>query len=86
MNTIKTKIVKIGNSQGIRIPKLLLDQTNLDQDVELEVHDNRIVIRASYPSRHGWDEQFRLMAELADDHLVDEAVSLSFWDEEDWEW
>jgi len=86
MNTIKTKIVKIGNSQGIRIPKLLLDQTNLDQDVELEVHDNRIVIRASYPSRHGWDEQFRLMAELGDDHLVDEAVSLSFWDEEDWEW
>ena len=86
MNTIKTRIVKIGNSQGIRIPKLLLDQTNLEDEVELEVQDNSIVIRASFPSRHDWDEQFQMMAEHGDDRLLDEPVSLSSWDEEDWEW
>ncbi len=86
MKTIKTKIVKIGNSQGIRIPKLLLDQTNFGKEVELELQDNRIVIRASYPSRHGWEEQFKKMAEQGDDRLLDEPVPQSSWHEEDWEW
>lgn len=86
MNTIKTRIVKIGNSQGIRIPKLLLDQTNFEKEVELEVQDNRIVIRASFPTRHDWDEQFQMMAEQGDDRLLDEPVQQSSWDEEDWVW
>ena len=86
MNTIKTRIVRIGNSQGIRIPKILLDQTNFGNEVELELHENRIVIRSSKTSRHGWEEQFKMMAEQGDDRLLDEAVQLSSWDEEDWEW
>ena len=86
MNTIKTKIVKIGNSQGVRIPKVLLDQTNLDEEVELEVQDNSIVIRSSLPARHGWDESFQLMAEQGDDRLLDKVDQLSNWDKEEWEW
>ena len=86
MNTIKTRIVRIGNSQGIRIPKILLDQANFGNEVELEVQENRIVIRSSKTSRHGWEEQFRMMAEQGDDQLLDEAVQLSSWDEEDWAW
>ncbi|MCY7285978.1 MAG: AbrB/MazE/SpoVT family DNA-binding domain-containing protein [Cyanobacteria bacterium CAN_BIN43] len=87
MNTVvSTRIVKIGNSQGIRIPKLLLDQLNLGEEVELEVLDNQLVVRAiSYP-RHNWDQQFRTMAEHCDDRLVDQpTVSLTAWDDE-WEW
>ena len=86
MNTIKTKIVKIGNSQGIRIPKLLLDQTNFGEEVELEVQDNHIVIRASHLPRYGWEERFKMMAEQGDDQLLDEPSQLSSWDEEDWDW
>ena len=86
MNTIKTKIVRIGNSQGIRIPKLLLDQTDLGNEVELELQENRIVIRSSKSSRHGWEEQFKMMAKQGDDRLLDEVVQFSSWDEEDWEW
>ena len=86
MNTIKTRIVKIGNSKGIRIPKLLLDQTDFGNEVELELQENRIVIRSSRSSRHGWEEQFKMMAEKGDDRLLDEAIQLSSWDEEDWEW
>lgn len=86
MNTIKTRIVKIGNSQGIRIPKLLLDQTNFGEEVELEVQDNHIVIRASRLPRYGWEEQFNMMAEQGDDQLLDEPSQLSSWDEEDWDW
>ena len=86
MNTIKTRIVRIGNSQGIRIPKLLLDQTNFGNEVELELQENCIVIRSVQSSRQGWEEQFKMMADQGDDQLLDESVQLSSWDEEDWEW
>lgn len=86
MNTIKTRIIKIGNSQGIRIPKLLLEQTNFGNEIELELQENQIVIRSSQKSRHGWEDQFKLMAEQGDDRLLDETVRFSSWAEDDWEW
>jgi antitoxin MazE len=87
VNTVvSTRIVKIGNSQGIRIPKLLLDQLSLGEQVELEVLDNQLVVRAASTPRHGWAEQFRIMAEHCDDRLVDlPDASLTTWDDE-WEW
>lgn len=88
MNTvIKTRIVRIGNSQGVRIPKLLLDQINLGQDVELTLEKNQIVIRPALPARYGWDEAFRTMSEKGDDALLDgDRLSPTAWDEEEWEW
>ena len=69
---MKTRIVKIGNSQGIRIPKVLLEHSRIGNDeVELEVEDNRIVIRPLSRPRKGWDEAFRSMAEHGDDRLLD---------------
>ena len=85
-STIKTRIVKIGNSQGIRIPKLLLEQTNLGEDVELEAHADRIVIRGATVPRAGWEEKFRKMAAHGDDQLLDDVVSTTTWDETEWEW
>jgi antitoxin MazE len=84
--SVKTRIVRIGNSQGIRIPKILLDQTNLGEEVELEVEQGRIVIRARHRLREGWDEQFKLMAETGDDKLLDGDLNTTVWDEEEWEW
>lgn len=87
---MKTRIIKIGNSQGIRIPKLLLEQIGLDparDSVELSVDDDRLTIRAARHPREGWEEQFRLMAERGDDQLLDpEPFSLTEWDEREWEW
>ena len=83
---VKTRIVRIGNSQGVRIPKILLDQTNLGEEVELEVEQGRIVIRSSRPLREGWDKQFKLMAETGDDNLLDEVFKATTWDEDEWEW
>lgn len=86
---VKTRIVRIGNSQGIRIPKLLLEQVNLteDEEVELEVQSEQIVIRPAYEARHGWESAFRAMAERHDDEMLDEEVgSTTTWDEEEWEW
>ncbi|NQT74641.1 MAG: AbrB/MazE/SpoVT family DNA-binding domain-containing protein [Chloroflexi bacterium] len=83
---IKTRIVKIGNSQGIRIPKPLLDQVDIREEVELEVQDDQLVIRQVRGARLGWDDQFAKMAEMEDDHLLDEEIINSKWDIDEWEW
>jgi antitoxin MazE len=83
---MKTRIVKIGKSQGIRIPKLFLEQTQLGEEVELEVRDGRIIIRPATRPREGWDEAFRLMSQRGDDQLLIDAVSLSGWDKDEWQW
>ena len=84
---IKSRIVKIGNSQGIRIPKLLLEQSNLGEEVELVLQQDQIVIRPIHHVRHRWEEVFRAMSERGDDELLDSDTLVStVWDEEEWEW
>jgi antitoxin MazE len=84
---IKTRIIKIGNSQGVRLPKLLLTQIGLGKEVELEVQQDQIVIRPAQGPRNGWDAQFRAMAERGDDRLLDsEAGDLTTWDTDEWVW
>jgi antitoxin MazE len=84
---MKTRIIAIGNSQGIRIPKVLLEQSGLGEEVELEVRDAQIVIRPAERPRQGWDQAFRAMAEKADDRLLDEALTAQTdWDTTEWQW
>ena len=84
---MKSRIVRIGNSQGIRIPKPFLEQTGLKTEVELEVQGDQIIIRSAERPRQGWEAAFRTMAEAADDVLLDaENASRSNWDEDEWEW
>lgn len=40
----RTRIVKIGNSRGVRIPKLLLDQAQLGNEIEIEVQGDQLRI------------------------------------------
>ena len=81
---MKTRIVRIGNSQGVRIPRPLLEQSGLGDEVELEVQDGQIVIRAvqRHP-RAGWEADFQRMAEHGDDALLDGDVSVTTeWDDD----
>lgn len=83
---MRARIVKIGNSKGIRIPKPMLEQSGIRDEVELEVEDGRIVIRAVGHPREGWDAAFAEMAARGDDKLLDDIPSTTDWDEEEWEW
>ena len=84
---IQTRIVRIGNSQGIRIPKPLLEQAGIGDSVELEVHDGQITIRPARRVRAGWAKGFVAMAMAGDDPLLDGAqLTATTWDEEEWEW
>jgi len=83
---MKAEIVKIGNSQGIRIPKVLLEQCNLNGLVELEVTEGKLIIKPVKKLREGWEESFRAMAEEQDDdfELWDAASPAP--EDIDWEW
>lgn len=83
---MKARIIPIGNSQGIRIPKPVLEQSGLGEEVEIEVQPGEIVIRAGNRPRQGWDEAFRAMAEAGDDEILDGDHSTTKWDQEEWEW
>ena len=84
---MKTRIVRIGNSQGIRIPKSLLEQTGLRGEVEISAQDDSLIIRPARQPRAGWAAAFREVVHRGDDALLDDpAPSLSSWDEDDWEW
>jgi Growth regulator len=82
--SIQTQSVEIDNSQGIRIPKSLLEQIGIREAVEIEVHGDRIVIRAALKPRAGWEEAFAKMAEQHDDVLLDD-VTTTEWDELEWQ-
>jgi antitoxin MazE len=82
---MKSRIIKIGNSQGVRIPKVLLEEAGLSDDVELGVEGNSITIRPISRARNGWAAAFAEMAERRDDELIDASVP-TFFDEDEWEW
>lgn len=83
---MKTRIIRIGNSQGIRIPKLYVEQSRLGEEVLLEVQNDEIVIRSACPPRQGWAEAAKAMAARGEDELLDEGFSHTSWDHEEWEW
>jgi antitoxin MazE len=82
---MKTRVVKIGNSQGVRIPKPLIEQAGLGVDVELEVEGYSVVIRPASRLRQGWSQAFAQMASLGDDGLLDQDTPSTF-DIEEGEW
>jgi len=84
---MKTNVVRIGNSRGIRIPKKLLEECRLEEIVELEAHKDHLVVRSAVKPRSGWDEVFSRMAEQGDDALLDrDSLAATKWDRKEWRW
>ena len=82
---MKTRLVRIGNSRGVRLPKLLIAQAGLTDEVELEVRGNTIVIVAQNPPRDGWANAARKLHESDGDQLLDAPTPTRF-DEAEWQW
>ncbi len=84
---MKVNVVRIGNSRGIRIPKTVLRQCHLAEEVELDVQDNRLIIRPVAHPRRGWEDAFRKMHGHGDDALLDRtSSSATQWDRTEWQW
>jgi antitoxin MazE len=84
-NVIRAKVVPIGNSRGIRIPKVWLEQLGVVDEVEMAVQQDKLVIRRPHTPREGWSEAFRQLAIAGEDKLLDEAIPTR-WEGEEWDW
>lgn len=68
---MRTTIRKIGNSRGVLIPKPMLAQTGLVDEVEITVEGEVIVLRkAPRKAREGWANSAKALARSRDDELV----------------
>lgn len=85
-NFMKTKLVQIGNSHIVQIPKRLLKQAGLESNVEMNVVGKTIVIRAHSKPRADWAKSLAKMVAYGDDQLMDGVAFGTLWDEAEWEW
>jgi antitoxin MazE len=82
---MKAQIIRIGNSQGIRIPKVLLEESGISGDVELEICPGGILISNIHKPRARWDAEFAALAEADDDVSAGQDVSSTF-EKRGWQW
>ncbi|MFZ5953304.1 MAG: AbrB/MazE/SpoVT family DNA-binding domain-containing protein [Candidatus Rifleibacteriota bacterium] len=82
MASLKTNLIKIGNSQGIRIPKTIIKQCGLREEVILEVCDGQLVVRSADEPRKNWENAFK---SSSGENLKFAEIS-NEWDETEWEW
>ena len=82
---MRTRLVQIGNSRGIRLPKTILADAQLEEEVEVRAEPGCIIIRSVKSPRMGWEEAARKMREADEDRLMDAPKSTRF-DREEWKW
>lgn len=80
---MKTRLVRIGDSRGVRLPKALIEQAQLTDEVELRVEDGALVITGAQAVRSGWARAAQRMRERSEDTLLDEPTPTRF---DDTEW
>jgi antitoxin MazE len=81
---MKAQIIQIGNSQGIRIPKAILEESKISGEVELEVCADGILVRNIKKPRGDWDAAFKSLADTDDDQLL--AANATDFEKKDWQW
>lgn len=81
---MRTRIVRIGNSHGIRIPKPLLDASGLEGEVELTVESGRLIVARVDDPRSGWEEAFAREPEAAFEQ--DFQAMANRFDRDEWRW
>lgn len=73
---MKKQILKIGGSKGIRIPTSLLNRIGVQNELEIEIHDNQIVIRPTRKGHKSWEEAFGAMLNHEEDDFPDELTDI----------
>ena len=82
---MKTRLIRIGNSRGLRFPKPLIEQAGLEDEVELCVHDGVIKISSCKGPRTGWAAAAERLRQSQQGGLLDPGTPTRF-DEEEWQW
>ena len=83
---MRTRLIRIGNSRGLRIPKALIEAAGLDASLRMRVVDTGLLLeRIEDDPRAGWAEAARELEDRGHAGLLDDPVPTVF-DESEWEW
>lgn len=82
---MKSRLIRIGNSRGVRIPKPLIEEAGLKEEVDVSVRKGAVLISSSRAPRAGWAEAARQLRERGGDRLLDEPTATRF-DTKEWRW
>ena len=72
---MKLSLIRIGNSQGIRIPAGVIAQCGFKKILDASVRDHALILRPADRQRHNWD----VLVEL-------EAQNAPFHEQGEWQW
>ena len=67
---MRASIIQIGNSKGIRLPKTIIDQYNIQGEMEIILNEHDITLKPIKIAREGWEEAFKQMHANGDDRLL----------------
>ena len=82
---MNTRLIRIGNSRGVRIPKALIEAAALDAPLRFRVVDSGLLIERTTDPRAGWEAAAKDLHDRGEAGLLDEPVPTAF-DESEWEW
>ena len=82
---MKTRLIRIGNSRGVRLPKLVSDEVGLSDEVDIGVQNGAVIIRPAARPRAGWARAAKRARDRGEDRLLDQPTATRF-DEEEWQW
>jgi len=80
---MKSSLIKIGNSKGVRINSNIIKECGLESEVEIKVVDKKIIIEAVKEPRADWNKSFKVMHKNNEDALL---ISNGNTFDKDWKW
>jgi antitoxin MazE len=83
---MKARLVRIGRSRALRLPKRIIEQCGFGDTVDLRVVDGCVIITPVRRPREGWEEAFRAARSSSGDELLLDGIDDSSFDREEWEW
>jgi antitoxin MazE len=88
MEADMTTLIRIGNSQGVRIPKAIIEQAQLeDKELVFKISDDGLLIQPLHQPRKGWKKKFDQIVKIKGAEQIDqEWLDAPLTDNEDWEW
>lgn len=82
--THTARLIRIGNSRGVRLSRAVLEASGLPEELEILVEPGRVTLQAKHPPREGWDSAFATLA--AEDAAALQIPGPNRFDAEEWRW
>lgn len=77
---METKLIRIGNSKGVRIPNQLLLGFDENTEFDIKKEGDRLILSPSKKSREHWVDQMKKELPETEEFILNE------FDENEWEW